>query len=163
MLSITIYLNGVVFFLFLVDLVQVLMTLFFLMESIQFTITDRNPKRTILNKNSLELMFWTLIETVPRVVQLGSFLMFLIDINDYFQKDPTNLNGIYRPLAFSRIIDFIQFYIDDFWNRVDFYLATTYNWTVFIYTEYLSYVKIIGYFYDWILTPVWLFFYRDLF
>jgi hypothetical protein len=163
MLSVTIYLNGVVFFLFVTDIIQVTINLFFLLESIQFTLTDFNAKRTVLNKNSLDLMFWTLLETVPRVVQLGSFYFFLIDINDYFSKDPTRVDGKYSPLAFSRIIDFVQFYIDDFWIRVDFYLATSYNWTVYIFTEYLSYVKLVGYIYDWVLTPSWVFFFNDIF
>ena len=81
------------------------MTLFFLLESVQFTFTKFDMKRTKLTKNALELMLWTLIETVPRVVMLGSFFFFLVDIEDYFEKDPTKVNGTYQPIAVSVIID----------------------------------------------------------
>ena len=89
------------------DIVQILVTLFFLMESVQFTFTDYNAKRTILNKNSLELFLWMMIETVPRLAQLMAFYFFLIDIEDYFEKDPTKVGGKYRPIAFAVAISYI--------------------------------------------------------
>ena len=120
-------------------------------------------KRTHLNKNSLELMLWTLIETVPRVIQLGSLFFFLVDIEDYFEKDPTKVNGAYQPIALSVAIDLGQFYIRAFWNTVDFWLAVAYNWVVFIFTEYISYVRLIEGINNYIYTPVWTFFFSTIF
>jgi hypothetical protein len=92
MLTIEVYVRGLVLFMLLGNVFQLGYTFFFYLESVQFRISDPLD-RSGYNTTTMDLIYWTMIQTMPNIVLVLSIYLFMIDITAYFEKDPTKADG----------------------------------------------------------------------
>jgi hypothetical protein len=156
LLTIEVYVRGLVMFLLLGNLFQIGYTFYFFLESIQFKISDPLD-RTGYNTTTMDLIYWSMIKVVPRIVMLTSMHLFFVDIIAYFESDPGKANNLYRPLLLSGLIDWVVARKDDFVNWSDKIVALAQNWVVGVYIGYLTPDILASYVTNYILTPVFTF------
>lgn len=162
MLTIEVYVRGFVLFLLIANLFQLGLTFYFYLESIQFKIADPLD-RTGFNTTTLDLIYWTMLQTVPRIILTFSIHLFLVDIVAHFEGDPTKLNGQYNPVLLSALTDWFLAVKDDVTKWVNNGLTIAQNWSYNIYLTYLTPDKLTGYITTYVFTTIFVFIRDEVF
>lgn len=153
LLTVEVYVRGIVLFLLFANLFQLGFTFYFYLQSIQFRIKD--PKeRNGYNTTTMDLIYWSIIQVVPRIILMSSIHLFMVDINAYFEQDPGKANNLYNPLILSGPIDWLLAVKDDATNWVNRALSIAQAWTFTNYMGYATPNKVMGYITKYVLTVV---------
>ena len=126
------------------------------MESIQFMISDPLD-RTGYNQTTMDMVYWTLIQTVSHLLLTISMHLYLVDIVAYFDADPERADGLYRPTLLSGVVDLTLAARDDLINQANKFIAIAQNWTFNIYITYLTPNQLVYYMEFYVMTPTFQF------
>ena len=133
LLNLQIYVKGFTLTLLLAYIAQFMINFFFWADSIEFE-QDRTP----FGLAAYDLTLWGFIQTVPNIMFLFYFYLFMLDIVNYYNADPNKADGVYNPIIFSVYYDSTMSVLNNFYTWVDKALIDAYVWTFVAVKDYVN-------------------------
>ena len=85
--------------------------------------------RTLLGENSMNLMVWSLFETIPNLVFLAVFYIYMFDIVEYYTADVNLGGGVFTTVIFTYYTNVVSYWLTKQIRDFDTYMVQFYLWT----------------------------------